>query len=266
MFARTVGQVRIDEIRRQQIVDFISLLRSPDRNGKKRSMSTMNRIKSTFRSFFAWAFRSGIVRYDYAGFIYLGKARSRPTIPMTLAEVRQFLSTIRVSGDKNKLRDETLFSIYAFTGLRRSEVVRLQIVDYDPVENKILAARTKGGEPRIHPVPSLLSDILNQWIHERHGNMLNVQDGPLFPGQHINHPITARQAQYLFIKWKLQSGIRKILTIHSFRSFFATSLYEVTKDLLLVSRALGHQDIRTTARYIDMDTMYMDNVIEMVFS
>jgi integrase len=167
---------------------------SPDRHGKKRSMSTMNRIKSTFRSFFTWAFRSGIVRYDYTGFIYLGKARSRPTIPMTLTEVRQFLSTIRVSGDKNKLRDEALFSIYAFTGLRRSEVVRLQIVDYDSVENKILASRTKGGEPRIHPVPSLLSDILNQWIQVHHGNMLNVQDGPLFPGQHINHPITARQA------------------------------------------------------------------------
>jgi integrase/recombinase XerC len=38
------------------------------------------------------------------------------------------------------------------------------------------------------------------------------------------------------------------MSVHS-RHTFATLLYRSTRDLLLVSRALGHRDIRTSARY-----------------
>ncbi len=43
------------------------------------------------------------------------------------------------------------------------------------------------------------------------------------------------------------------MSVHSLRHTFATLLYRGTRDLLLVSRALGHRDIRTTQRYAHVE-------------
>ena len=93
----------------------------------------------------------------------------------------------------------------------------------------------------------------------------NYRTSPLFPGQSGEQPMSARNAQALFDKWKRISGVRKELTIHSFRAFFATSLYEVSGDLLAVARALGHRDPRTTERYIAADCRGIRAIIESTF-
>ena len=40
---------------------------------------------------------------------------------------------------------------------------------------------------------------------------------------------------------------------HSLRHTFATLLYRATRDLVLVSRALGHRDVKNTQRYAHLD-------------
>jgi site-specific recombinase XerD len=49
------------------------------------------------------------------------------------------------------------------------------------------------------------------------------------------------------------SGIRRRMSVHSLRHTFATLLYAETGDLLLVNRALGHRDIRSTQRYVHVE-------------
>ena len=41
-------------------------------------------------------------------------------------------------------------------------------------------------------------------------------------------------------------------TAHSLRHRYATTTYAVTRDLLLVSKLLGHASVETTQRYIAM--------------
>ncbi|MBI2528831.1 MAG: tyrosine-type recombinase/integrase [Candidatus Rokubacteria bacterium] len=50
-----------------------------------------------------------------------------------------------------------------------------------------------------------------------------------------------------------RARIRRALSIHSLRHTFGTLLYRATKDLVLVSRALGHRDVRSTQRYAHLD-------------
>ena len=62
-------------------------------------------------------------------------------------------------------------------------------------------------------------------------------------------PLSPRAVQYRFSFWLRRSRIRNALSVHSFRHTFGTLLYQATKNLLLVSRALGHRDVKTTLRY-----------------
>lgn len=88
---------------------------------------------------------------------------------------------------------------------------------------------------------------------------------PLFSGKSLNVKLSSRQASNLFIKWKKKSGIRKNLTIHSFRAGYATLLYKKTKDPLLVSYALGHSSFNTTKWYINENLFNLHSVVDTIF-
>ena len=69
-------------------------------------------------------------------------------------------------------------------------------------------------------------------------------DGWVFPAASGGHwragTITRRMSDLLPDQW----------TAHNLRHGFATQLYEDTRDLLLVSKQLGHKSVKTTERYV----------------
>ena len=81
-------------------------------------------------------------------------------------------------------------------------------------------------------------------------------------GGNTGQPMSARQVQVRFDNWKKLAGIRKKLTIHSFRAGYATSLYETTGDIFLVARAMGHRDVSTTLRYINTNSSVLKRAVE----
>jgi site-specific recombinase XerD len=56
------------------------------------------------------------------------------------------------------------------------------------------------------------------------------------------------------------------LTINSFRAGFATLLYRTTGDIWLVARALEHNSVATTRRYIETDSEDIRKALERAFS
>lgn len=255
LLKRTIGNMELSRVTDRHLESAIIQLNDFSVSGAVRSATTLNRIKSAYRSFFKWAFKSGCVPCNAAARLYLARVKSRTTIPIIMNEIVCLLDTIRKSDDPLGWRDEALFAVYAFTGIRRSEALALRIKDYDRVSLTLFLQRTKGGSNRMQPVPSQLADILDKYISRIERNFKSGDYSPMFFGRHSNRPLSARQAQVRFEKWKRLSGIRKGLTIHSFRAGLATLLYEAVRDILLVSRAMGHVDLRTTRRYIE-DKMY----------
>jgi integrase len=55
------------------------------------------------------------------------------------------------------------------------------------------------------------------------------------------------------------------LTIHSFRAGFATQLYQSSKDIVIVARAMGHKHIKTTNQYIADDMALIHEAVEEAF-
>ncbi|WP_343217724.1 tyrosine-type recombinase/integrase [Desulfatitalea alkaliphila] len=62
--------------------------------------------------------------------------------------------------------------------------------------------------------------------------------------------------------WLTRAGIDKGISPHGLRHTFATHLYAATSDLLVVQRALGHQDISTTEIYTHLVDAALEDALE----
>jgi integrase len=198
--------------------------------------------------------------------LLLGRSQmeSVPTQPISLHEVHSFLGAIRRSGETLRLRDEALFALYAFTGLRRAEALSLDVADYNAALRTLQVKNGKNGRPRVvHVIPKL--GLLLEKLQKHNEPGREIEDGKLFPGRTHGHGLTTRQAQSRFQHWKAITGLRPTLTIHSFRVGFATALHHESRDVVLVSRALGHGDLRPTLRYIELSIGELPQLMERTF-
>lgn len=230
----------------------------------RRSETTLNRHRSAYRMFFSWTFQTGRTSTNPALQLCRSRAESIPTVPITADEVTAFLSAIRVSHDPLRLRDEALFATYAFAGLRRTEALLLNVNDFDAKRGVLHVRNGKGRHSRTVPITRTLSALLSM-LGEARLPSLGTYASKLFPGRSPHIGLTPRQAQRRFEFWRVASGLRPILTIHSFRAGFATRLHHHSQDIVLVARALGHRDIRITLRYLEMNSRNLAGIIESTF-
>lgn len=204
------------------------------------------------RSFFRWAVEAGLVMRNPAAAIIVRHGEGVATMPISLSDIQRLLTTIKASNDRNRHRDEALFAFYAFTGVRRNEALSVTAGDYQREQGTVLI-RGKGGSRKRLPVIAPLRQILDAYLALM---AISAADAPLFSGKSAvaYAALSGRQADKLFHKWRRLAALPMGLTIHSFRAGFASTLYNDNHDLLLVSRLLGHRDIRTTCRYITVLT------------
>ena len=231
---------------------------------KRRSQTTLNRHRCAYRGFFRWATESKRIRANPALLLGRSNMESVPTQPMTLHEVHKFLQAIRHSSDPLRVRDEALFALYAFTGLRRAETLQLAEQDYNAATRTLLVRNAKSGRPRtVHVIARLGVLLKNLQCYLGPGK--RIVNEKLFPGRGAGDGLTSRQVQRRFQHWKAIAGLRSTLTIHSFRVGFATALHRQSRDVVLVSRALGHGDLRPTLRYIDLSAGELPDWMETTF-
>ena len=260
-----LGSTSLANISNRHIEKVVVTIEEYSETGARRSAATMNRIKSTHRSFFRWAFQSGLIAHNPAVNLRISKAASRRTIPINMEEINALLNLISESGDPNAQRDEALFATYAFTGIRCAEALALRNKDYDRSSLTIYVPKVKADHGRLIPIPHRLSRILEKWIGRPRRSGQGDLSSFLFVGRQAEKPLTTRQVRFRFNRWKILAGIREELTVHSFRAGFATQLYQATGDLILVHHAICHKDIRTTMRYIGNHLSEIREAIEKGF-
>ncbi len=72
------------------------------------------------------------------------------------------------------------------------------------------------------------------------------------PGRRTSRPITPARVSAACASYLAEIGAGA--TLHSLRHFFATALYQTSRDLRLVQEALGHSNPNVTAVYAAFDT------------
>ena len=156
-----------------------------------------------------------------------------------------------------------LFTAYS-AGLRVSEVVQLRLQDIDSGRMQIFISQSKGKKDRYVGLSPLLLEVLRTYLLE-HQPRPNVY---LFEGEKPGEPYSARSAQEIFQFAKRKAGISKPITFHSLRHSFATHLLEKGIDIHFIKQLLGHNDLKTTERYLHVkrqDLVKIVNPLDSIF-
>ncbi|MBI4589701.1 MAG: tyrosine-type recombinase/integrase [Candidatus Rokubacteria bacterium] len=220
-------------------------------DGTPKQASTINRTKSVIRAFCRWCDQTGLIERNPAAHIRLAMTSTPVTRHMTRDEVGRFLWSIQRSRHPLAARDHALFATLAYTGIRLSGVISLRVSDIDLRHRRLVLCRTKGGRLERRHLPVRLSPILSGYLRSRPAVDANTGKSLFVTRQ--GRLLSPRAVQYGFAFWLRRARIRKAVSIHSLRHTFGTLLYQATKDLVLVSRALGHQDVKSTQRYAHVD-------------
>jgi integrase/recombinase XerD len=76
------------------------------------------------------------------------------------------------------------------------------------------------------------------------------------------HGLSRVMIFYIIKEMVYKSGIKKIVSPHTFRHSFATHLVEGGADLRAVQEILGHESITTTEIYTHLDREYLRDTLQ----
>jgi site-specific recombinase XerD len=162
-------------------------------------------------------------------------------------ELRALLDTCTRDQTPAGVRDAAIIALLYGCGLRRAEVVALNVEDYDREGGK-LQVRGKGKKERYAFPANGAAAALADWLTIR-----GDEPGPLFypirKGGHVRRGRLTTQAIYHVLQERAeQAGVRNVRP-HDLRRSFVGDMLDAGADLSTVQKMVGHADSNTTARY-----------------
>ncbi len=145
-------------------------------------------------------------------------------------------------------RDHAILNLMYNGGLRRSEVVSLDLSDYDSETGGVKVRCGKGDKDRTVYASNGGKQALDQWIQER-GDEL----GPLFQAMQKGGTIERRrlsdQSIYDLLQYRAKEAGVENVSPHDYRRTFISDLLDAGADIATVQRLAGHSNVSTTQRY-----------------
>jgi integrase/recombinase XerD len=225
------------------------------RGGGLTSRSLARRL-SALRGFFAYLNDEGLIPVNPAEFLDNPKLAKKLPEVLSQKEIAAMLARPDLS-DRLGFRDRTILEILYAAGLRVSELVALEPLDFDPQQG-LLKIFGKGGKERLAPIHYAAQEFLEAWLVDwRPG--FNPKENAIFLNR--SGKALSRQGVWKAIKrYALAAGIKRTVSPHTFRHSFATHLLEGGADLRTVQILLGHEDIAATEIYTHVQTGRMIQV------
>ncbi|MFQ5646646.1 MAG: tyrosine-type recombinase/integrase, partial [bacterium] len=148
--------------------------------------------------------------------------------------------------DRFGSRDRAVMELLYGTGLRVSELVRLNCVDLERNQGYITVLG-KGKKERLAVCPGKAQAALASYLAARDGFNPKNTDA-LFLNKY-GARISVRSIQRLVGKYLQRAAIIKQASPHTLRHAFATHLLDGGANLRDVQELLGHENLSTTQKY-----------------
>ncbi len=215
-------------------------------DGQPKEAASIDKVKMSLKAFFTYLVKTGVLATSPARLLRARRAdRPLPEI-LTFDEKRRFLKAAADARGDRARRDHVILDLVLHTGIRLDSLVMLDIEDVRLAEKHLVVRRLKGGGETRKFLRVALRRHLEDYLRWRMA--LSVECPALFLSNR-DRRLSGRQVERLVAGWLAAAGIEKAITPHGLRHSFATHLYERTRDLLAVQRALDHRHVSTTQVY-----------------
>lgn len=258
-FIKTSGIDLVSDINRNIIQLFIeSLIREGF------SPSTISRRLSTIKHFFRWLQQEGVVNRNPADSVRFSfNSKNRPD-HLTSSEIKELQEKIenRLSCARGFREYQDYFFVLFLleTGVRANEARVLRLSQITSDLNWIRNLRSKGNKFRDVYISTKLRKYLKEFIQIRDQFLkkklrrgVHSQNYPLFLSFYGKEHKPERCMLSPKTIWRITKRVGGEFDLHphKLRHTFAIRLLNHTKDIRLVSQALGHSDVRITMKYTE---------------
>lgn len=208
-------------------LDLLAFLARPELKPGSRAA-----YRSTLTAFFRWAVDEELLEHDPSARLPRVRVRAAEPHPIETDQMQQLLD----SGIYRHTITKVL--LYAYEGLRASEIAAIRGEDIDWAHGRLWVANAKGGRPVWRPMHSLVLE---------HVRMLGYpQAGYWFPSGDSH--VTGRSVSDVISKAMKRAGIEH--RPHDLRKWHGTTLLEVGADSLDVQHSLRHVDGQSMKAYV----------------
>jgi integrase/recombinase XerD len=238
-----LGETTVSDVRR-----FVMELMGP----RKYTPVSVRRKIAALRAYFALQKREGRRTDNPAQDVPPPKSPKRLPHVMSEPEVGKLLRT-RIAGksDEQRLRDIAMMELLYASGIRRAELVGLNLSDVD-LDRRLMRVIGKGNKQRTVFINQAAADAIRSYL----GVRPRSTDEALFLSKRKTR-LSHRQAWVVFRQFAQLSGLTKHVTPHVMRHSFATHLLENGADLMTIKELLGHESLSTTQIYTNVSLEHM---------
>ena len=211
---------------------------------------SIQRKVSTIKSFYKYLAEKEIIRYNIADLVQIPKASKKLPHLLSRKEIDKLMKLPDLLTYEG-IRDKSILEILYSTGLRISELKKIEINNID-IDKKLIKVKGKGNKERYVILgKESLNSLVNFLKIRDKINRCNFGNCYLYPSIYKNNKkyISEKTLFNIVKKYlKIISNNEK-LSPHSLRHSFATHLLENGADLLAVKDMLGHEDLSSTQIY-----------------
>ena len=226
------------------VVRFLGRLHEQGMSGRSQA-----RVLTALRGLYGFLQRENELRgTDPTALLRLPKfGRPLPRVPS-----RQRVETLLATPEDDAplgVRNRTMLEVLYATGLRVSELVKLEVAQINR-EAGFVRVRGKGNKERLVPLGRQALARLQDYFDTVRPVLLGERSSPYAFVSRSGKPLTRQMFWHVVKRYAKQNpDAGGALYPHSFRHAFATHLLDGGADLRAVQSMLGHVDIATTQVY-----------------
>lgn len=179
---------------------------------------------------------------------------------LKINEIEKIKRYYKSHNDNKSIRNFALFALACGAGLRRRELMLLNISD---IKNTSVLVHGKGNKSRTVYLSDFTNNAVQTWL-----KTTQRTSGALFSSINKHNEVSTDRISSMGIGLIINQIIASVklerFTPHDLRRTFATTLLSVGADKLAVQRLMGHASLNTTATYDRRGDEIQKNAIELL--
>ena len=244
-------------LRRLSHVDLRKFLIALEQNNYQ--PRTLARKIAALRSFFKHLTRFKFLDKNPAALLSSFKHKSKLPEILEVEELEKLIETPPMNTLMG-LRDRAILETLYSTGIRVSELVRLNTEDIDFLSGmvKVMGKRRK---ERICPIGEKAIEALQAYLRERNHRVKKNERNILLLNSRGGR-LTDRSIGRIIKKYTKKNSLNRNVSPHTLRHSFATHLLNRGADLRSIQELLGHVSLSTTQIYTHLTTKRLKEVYD----
>ena len=257
---KDITDLSLDDVANIEILDINRFLTTLSGNHKE---TTVKRKRASLSSMYGFFVATGKMSRNPIAATKSIKIPNKDVVYLTNDEQRTLLETVRYGTKLNESvakvhyiyadRDSAMFILLLDTGLRVSEMLSTDIIDYNLEECSVVVTR-KGGDTQVVYYSDECRDYLDIYFKSQKAKYELSSSDLKFPAftTSTGKRLGVRAIEMLVKKYVAACLPEKarIISPHKLRSSFAMSFYAASdKDILLLKKKMNHKSIQTTNIY-----------------